>query len=345
MRQEAYSTTAFIIEAFNAMSAGILACGMVRATAAEDPGQAGDFVSGTPGAGQTQVQESPTTGAAVTMQGYKTYKLPDSKVSTNPIFVRCHFSIGHNTTVSRLPIFSFGVKLGAGSWSPNQGVISGFISMWTTGANLYSFANSTQGNTPLVAACGEGYFYVSTEGSMRGQLTNSDAFPPIGYLSSAGIAVMRPSDSGVQEAGNLFVCAPSKLGASGTSSGASYPSEGTDATDSGGVQSAIVAEGVWASLENKVFPSITGVQYPSANGGLRVAVPSFVFSNRTLEVGFGVTSISNVPVNGTIIDLDLGLGPTKYRAMHGFCDPTKYSRWQHYDPNKTTRSVLLMPWE
>lgn len=346
LRDAEYSSIAALIAAFNKMDEAITGCGMVRASDVEDPGQAGTFVAGSPGAGETQVTASTAYGYMAS-QGYKTYKLPDSLAGSAPVLVRCHFCASGYSTSHLVALFTFSAKLGSGPWSPSPSVnVPGLYIISTWDLYAFSLSNITAAPKSLVAACGEGYFYVSVEesGVVPASYTGSVSYPPKA-VSLVGAGVFRPRVEGSLRSGGLLLTAPCLVNSVGT--GFNYRRNSTSSPLRGyGMQAFKLDSGIWAEMPAAPFAGLSDPLAPAAGGGLRVVVPRITFNSELAEIAAGVTTLGNAPTAGMLVDVDLlSSSPLKCRAVHGFMDCVPWQDWQTHAAYLSTRSVLLLPWE
>ena len=350
LRDTAYSSVASIIAAFNKLEEAILGCGMVRASAGEDSGQAGTWVSGTPGTGETQVVNGPSGSSGhMTSQGYKTYKLPDSLASTNPVLVRCFFCVAGTTTVNQMALATFAVKIGSSGWSPSPSVnVPGayIIAQWsniTLGTTYIPL-----GSKGIVASCGEGYFWLAVEGAgVNSSATGNDAYPlvPGANAGLVGVAVLRPRILDVHRPNELLLLAPPLISVG--SGGFSYfASAQSSPTRNYGLQAFRFSDGAWNEINSAPFSPLQDVMSQGVSGVTRVGIPTMVFNGVMCELDAAFVPYGSVPTNGQLVDVDLkSTGAIQCRVSYAFPDCCPYKTWQAENVYKYTRSMLLLPWE
>lgn len=337
IRGSAWQTTnAEAVQYFDQMHAAVVGCGMVQLTAEEDSGQAGTFVSGTPGAGEVQVVV-PTSNARTTV-GYRTYRLPDSLVETSPVLVRIYYLTEfHTSSQSGSGVrFGYSLKLGEGPWSgvEHPGFELPSSDAWHTSCAL-------QKDNVVLAACGEGYFWVSILDSI-GHLVSAAATSTFARarLSAFTFAVLRPAGvSGAMSSSNLLAVRGPRLNSS--SSGA-WLFETIEF--SAAVKYQEFSSGTWKNLRPGSLGGLMNPRSPLKNGGLRVAHAAWTFGQDLLHVPMGFAAAAPVNYDGMPVEVALtGVTPKTFRALRGLQPAAALSGFDCVDINDV--SLCLLPWE
>lgn len=351
LRDATLASTASLIAAYDKLEEAILGCGMLRATEVEDPGQAGTWVAGTAGAGETTVP-APTNSNTAIPVGYRTYKLPDSLAASNPMMVRCYYLICQSSNSQRCAAAAFGVRFGSSAWTPDLGPLHG--GLYTLAAGTMSSVGIIPAATsfPLIAACGEGYFHLSVIAA-NGYKSNAPTSPAVDKAAVIGVFAARGFINGEPVAATGVHCAPAILNYASSTSAAYYGSStppsialGSSSSPVGVLTAALGAAGTsWYPTRAAVFPGLGDESITAADGGLRCLVPKITSNGKLVDLPCAVTVLANAPIDAAQLEVPLWGDPVPMIVSHAFirvCRDGYYTGWSA--PRPQDSSLLLLPW-
>ncbi|WP_295977993.1 hypothetical protein [uncultured Variovorax sp.] len=310
--------------AHNTVHSTIIASGMQQVPAASFAGQAGNFVAGSPGAGETAVTSATVSGFYT--DGYKLYKHPTLELYLQVFFRQCQVG-----TSMRYAFWYYrvGVELLGGALTPNklsEAILSSsHQTSYQWGAN---FVPTTE--TPISASCGADHFWIHHSKSYLTNLTAGQASFPDG-VSLLSLGIFR-SDV----ASNTFLVATSPATV------ASSTPYGMQLSDSAvlGTRYWTCAGGVWASQLPTCAGFVFDPQASTTSAGVRVVRASKILDGARHRFNLGFM-VRNGGVDDTLVNLDLdGGGPRDFRTCFGLgpCSPS------YYQMPADSYSVPLLPW-
>ena len=321
-----YATLQDYADHFNTVTAAILESGMLQVSDVDYPGQAGTFVTTTPGAGETQI----TVAASVSREnlyGVNLFKHPAMS-----LYVLVRYSVHRSD--------SYSYRHGSCNFKlfrrlEDQGV----------SASVYPFdnysgygANSSaipSGSRWLYASCGNDYFWIYSEIAANFvAYSNSYAFNAA-KVSNYTLAVFSAKENA--EA----VCIVSSDNATQISnsafSGPHYTSE-----DALGVKVAVSAAAIYPFVQapRGSICTLTDPREPAANSATRIARAEKIIGGQRYSFDFAWINATVMNEFATAM-LDIhGEGEKQYISLRGFGSGGTY-RW---NSDLSSVATPLMPW-
>jgi hypothetical protein len=308
-----------LAETFNKFTEALLGCGLLAVSADEVPGQAGAFVTGTPGEGETQVTLGTT--AAKTVCGFNVFKHPVRDISI---------------TVNYLDIgFSAGSRAGFVECSVNQ---SGGSSCLTLANNMsIPLTTISADSVPLFAACGDDFlwFYVKPGNVLSMMSTNGYYSLPSKSLFGSGFGVF------CSEEDPDVLCALCGILMSTYGTAPYYgPQSFSVLPDVCATRYWTFDGSLWQARRNGAMGGLFDPSVTPCDGGVRVGRATGVVGGAMRRFNFGFVNTGAVN-DGDILQCDLtGGGAQKYRACFGLGPSTP----SYYGATINDLAGPILPW-
>lgn len=313
-----------IAAAHNNLHAAIIGCGMTQVASGDFAGQAGTFVAGTAGAGQTSVPEMTNGDIENQVHGYKLYKHP-----TLSLYVLVSFEAYKAGWASRFAryVFKFGLELSGGVLTAAK--LSPAIYPFL---NIYGSSTESAVGTAAVslfANCGPDNFWLHAPGAFPIQQTSGNYTPPdqgsmlsIGVFESGGSYGAVSTLEYVGQGANNY--GPSLTGSAGPQGSRYWQSDGSS----------------WVQAQNCSFGSLADPATVTVGGATRAARANKIIGGVRRYFRFGFVSRQTAN-EGDILSLDLdGSGVKNYRA----CNALGPSSPMFYSQTTAQYSVPVLPW-
>lgn len=320
-----------LCELGNNLTAAMLAIGMLPVLDSDFSGQAGTYVSGTPGPGQTQVVPGTTSG--IITFGYNVFKHP-----VMDLYVQVFLRDRGSTTSSRIGQISYTfwrrVSGGAGA-----GPSLNLYPLWSfPTSNSTSLASIPTSYADLFASCGDDHFWIynrpnhaisENNGSGGG---NTRSALPAG-VSFTGIFVSAAAD----DPEKLVVVAPQQNGPASDVSGVDLAGESEQSSVR--VYGSLSPTAEWLKFRCGACCTLSHPGAGSVASGVRVSRGQLVMDGVKRNFDFGWLNAAAAS-DTSLIELDFTGVAKNYRVVHGFGG----GNHMYYSCPVTDMAAMVLPW-
>jgi hypothetical protein len=321
-----YATLQDYADHFNTVTAAILESGMLQVSDGDYPGQAGTFVTTTPGAGETQI-----TGAA-SVGGENLYGVNLFKHPVMSLYVLVRYSV-HRATANANKHGSCNFQLFRRL--EDQGVFASVLPF--DNSSNYSPGETAipSGSRWLYASCGNDYFWIYSEIAASYVAYSSAYAFNAAKVSNYALAVFSAKESA--EAVCIVSSDNAALASNATFTGPPYTSE-----NALGVKVAVSAAAIYPFVQapRGSICTLTDPREPAANSATRIARAEKIIDGQRYSFDFAWINAAVMNEFATAM-LDIhGEGEKQYISLRGFGSGGTY-RW---NSDLSSVATPLMPW-
>lgn len=294
------NTAQGLASSFNTMTKLVMDAGMLAVSDADYPGQAGNFVAGSPLPGETDVGFGRTAGGHIVV-GERLFKHP-----TSSIYLRIKYiDYGHNGSASRQSTFFFSVA---------RALVSGALvnlspDVAAQGAYPSTSGSVSQSHLPfqqrdIIASCGEGYIWILAKSHYVFSNSNSYASYPSG-ATQIGFGVFESSDGECLAiiGGQELTTVSASINGFQLIGGSQYAGSRYWTFDGS----------LWERTQNCALGFLFDPTVSSSELGIRTGRAGRSLSGSRRHFNFGFIN-SGAIANDTVILTDIGDGLQKYRS-------------------------------
>ena len=321
-----YATLQDYADHFNTVTAAILESGMLQVSDVDYPGQAGTFVTTTPGAGETQITAASSVGGE-NLYGVNLFKHP-----VMSLYVLVRYSVHRYTTFA----YNHG--------SCNFRIFRRLEDQWDY-ASVYPLDNSSAYSADstaipprsrrLYASCGNDHFWIYSEILANFSAVSSGYAFNAAKVSNYALAIFSAKENA--EAVCIVSSDYADLASVSTFTGPHYTS-----ANALGVKVAVSAAAIYPFVQapRGSICTLTDPREPAANSAMRIARAEKIIDGQRYSFDFAWINAAVMNEFSTAM-LDIqGEGEKQYISLRGFGSGGTY-RW---NSDLSSVATPLMPW-
>lgn len=321
-----YATLQDYADHFNTVTAAILESGMLQVSDVDYPGQAGTFVTTTPGAGETQIT------AVASVAGENLYGVNLFKHPVMSLYVLVRYSVHRAGTVDN--------RHGSCNFQlfrrlEDQGVSASVYPLDNYSAYTASNSVIPSGSRWLYASCGNDYFWIYSEIAANFDAYNNAYAFNAAKVSNYALAVFSAKESA--EAVCIVSSDSVTLPTNAPFTGPHYTS-----ANALGVKVAVSAAAIYPFVQAQrgSICTLTDPSEPAANSATRIARAEKIIDGQRYSFDFAWINAAAMNEFATAM-LDIhGDGEKQYISLRGFGSGGTY-RW---NSDLSSVATPLMPW-
>lgn len=321
-----YATLQDYADHFNTVTAAILESGMLQVSDVDYPGQAGTFVTATPGAGETQIT------AVASVAGENLYGVNLFKHPVMSLYVLVRYSVhraGANANKHGSCNFQIFRRL------EDQGVSASVYPLDNSSSYSADGTAIPSGSRWLYASCGNDHFWIYSE-----ILANLVAFSNVYAFNAAKVSNYTLAVFSAKENAEAVCIVSSDYAEQASNS--SFTGPQYTSANALGVKVAVSAAAIYPFVQAQrgSICTLADPSEPAANSATRIARAEKIIDGQRYSFDFAWINAAVMNEFATAM-LDIhGEGEKQYISLRGFGSGGTY-RW-----NSTLSSIAtpLMPW-